>query len=65
MQERGARREHRVVDGRELVDAAADNPPEVVAEEDFVLQVSAAFVAVVARAGASEMSKVLWRKLPP
>ena len=47
--ERRARREHRIVDRRELVDAAADDPPEVAAQEDLVLQVRAAFIAVVAR----------------
>jgi hypothetical protein len=46
--ERRARREHRVVNRAELVDAAADDPPEVVAQEDFVLNVPAAFVAIVA-----------------
>ena len=47
-EERRARREDRVVDRRELVEAAADHPAEMVAEEDLVLEVAAALVAVVA-----------------
>ena len=44
--ERRPRREDGVVDRRELVDAAADHPAELVAEEDLVLHVRAALVAV-------------------
>ena len=57
--ERRPRREHRVVDRRELVDAAADDPAEVIAEEDLVLDVGAALVAVVAVRGQRDVERVV------
>ena len=57
--ERRPRREHRVVDRRELVDAAADHPAEVVAEEDLVLHVGAALVAVVAVGRQRDVERVV------
>ena len=46
--ERRARGGHRVIDVRELVDADADVPAEVVVDEDLVLDVAADFRAAVA-----------------
>ena len=47
-QERGAGREHGVVDRGELVHPAADDPAHVLAEEHLVLHEGAALVAIVA-----------------
>ncbi len=57
--QRRARREHGVVDRRELVDATANHPAQLIGEKDLVLNVSAAFVPIFGLGGNGDVEGVV------